>query len=122
MSFNWSDYLHLGQDLVTQAASSPYQEANLRTAISRAYYASFHKARIRLYDKWAISVPSDATAHTAVRREFRKKREQRIAVNLDRMRIDRNRADYDDIVVDLIKTANENLKRANRVISDLSRL
>jgi hypothetical protein len=28
MSFDWSHYLNLAQDLVTQAASSPYKDAN----------------------------------------------------------------------------------------------
>jgi uncharacterized protein (UPF0332 family) len=122
MSFDWSHYLNLAQDLVTQAASSPYKDANLRSAISRAYYATYHKARLRLHDKWGISVPADASAHTAVRSEFRMKGQNQVAVILNRMRIDRNKADYNDLVADLNTTARENLKRANQVISDLSKL
>jgi uncharacterized protein (UPF0332 family) len=122
MSFDWTHYLDLAQDLFTQAVSSLYEDANLRSAISRAYYAAYHKARLRLLNKWGISVPADASAHTAVRREFRQKNQRQIAVTLDRMRIDRNKADYNDSIADLAITARENLKRANRVISDLSKL
>jgi uncharacterized protein (UPF0332 family) len=122
MSFDWLHYLDLAQDLYTQATSSPYQDANLRCAISRAYYATFHKARLRLYDKWGISVLQDVTAHGEVRREFRRKKQWQIAATLDRMRIDRNKADYNDSVANLTFMAQENLKRANQVISDLRKL
>ncbi len=66
MSFDWSQYLDLARDLFTQAASTPYEDANLRSVISRAYYEAFHKARPRLQDKWGISVQTNATAHGAV--------------------------------------------------------
>ena len=122
MSFDWSDYLDLAQDLFTQSANSPYTDAGLRSAISRAYYAAYHKARSRLYDKWGIAVPTDASAHSAVRKEFRQKNHKLIATTLDRMRIDRNKADYNDAVLNLTTTAKENLRRANQIIADLSKL
>ena len=122
MSFDWLHYLDLAQDLFAQAAGSPYEDANLRSAISRAYYATYHKARLSLHNKWGISVPADASAHMAVRKEFKQKKQKQIAVTLDRMRIDRNKADYNDSVANLATTARENLKRASQVISDLSKL
>jgi|GraSoiStandDraft_15_1057317.scaffolds.fasta_scaffold385175_1 uncharacterized protein (UPF0332 family) len=122
MSFDWSHYLDLAQDLFRQAANSPYEDAYLRSAISRAYYATYHKARLRLYNKWGISVPADASAHSAVRKEFWQKNHKQIAATLDRMRIDRNRADYTDSIANLATTARENIKRANQVISVLSKL
>lgn len=122
MSFDWSHYLDIAQDLYKHAASSPHQEANLRCAISRAYYATFHKARLHLYDKWGISVPDDATAHTEVRKEFKGIGERQIAATLNRMRIDRNKADYNDSVRNLNLITKENLKRANQVFTDLRKL
>ncbi len=122
MSFDWLHYLDLAQDLFTQATSSPYQDAKLRCSISRAYYATYHKARLRLHDRWGISVPADASAHGEVRKEFKKKNQKQIAVTLDRMRIDRNKADYNDAVANLTTMTRENLKRANQVISDLRKL
>jgi uncharacterized protein (UPF0332 family) len=121
MSFDWSQYLDLAQDLFSQAANSSYTDASLRSAISRAYYAAYHKARSRLYDKWGITVPADATAHATVRKEFKQKNHKQIATTLDRMRIDRNKADYNDAVVNLSNTAKENLRRATQVISELSK-
>jgi uncharacterized protein (UPF0332 family) len=122
MSFDWSHYLDIAQDLYMQASNSSHQDASLRCAISRAYYATFHKARLSLYDKWGILVPEDATAHWEIRKEFKRKSQRQIAATLDRMRIDRNKADYNDSVVGLTTMASENLKRANQVISDLKKL
>lgn len=50
MSFSWKDYYILAGQLKQQAADSPQQEAYLRSAISRAYYASFCLARNYLRD------------------------------------------------------------------------
>lgn len=122
MSFDWSHYIDIAQELFGQAANSPHEDANLRSSISRAYYGSFHKARHRLYDKWSISVPKDGTAHTQVRQEFKRKNYKQIAATLNRMRIDRNRADYEDSIVNLVITAKENLKRANQVVTELKKI
>ena len=46
MSFDYIDYLYLAQELVGQTPPQAAQpEAKLRSAISRAYYAAFLKAR-----------------------------------------------------------------------------
>jgi len=37
MSFDWSEYLILAQELTSTSINSPIQEAHLRAAISRAY-------------------------------------------------------------------------------------
>ncbi len=50
MSFNWDDYLFLAQELATHPSNFPNQEARLRSAISRAYYSAFCKARDFLRD------------------------------------------------------------------------
>ncbi len=57
MSFDWSEYLTLVQELTAKSATSPIQEANLRLAISWAYYAAIHKAQDHLIYKdkcWQI--------------------------------------------------------------------
>lgn len=54
MSFDWSEYVDIAQELAIQAKSnSPHQEAKQRASMSRAYYAVFGKARDHLgrYDK-----------------------------------------------------------------------
>jgi len=51
MSFNWSDYLDVAQELIEkargQAKDHSQQEANLRSAISRAYYAALARCPMR---------------------------------------------------------------------------
>ncbi len=48
MSFDLSDYLTVAQELTAQSTASAIREAILRSAISRAYYAAFHKAQEHL--------------------------------------------------------------------------
>lgn len=122
MSFDWLHYIDIAQELFSQAPNSSHKDASLRSSISRAYYGTFHKARHRIYSKWGVSVPEDATAHTQLRREFKKRNYQKIAATLNRMRVDRNHADYDDSLVNLTTTAQENLKRASNVVSELSKI
>lgn len=46
--FNWGDFLSLAQEIETgrlAAASPDLQQAAIRTAINRSYYAAFHKAK-----------------------------------------------------------------------------
>jgi uncharacterized protein (UPF0332 family) len=122
MSFDWSHYLIIAEELFREAENTTYKDAHLRCAISRAYYAAFHTAKLKLYEKWYISVSRDASAHKEVKEYYQQKNMKMIALNLERMRIDRNKADYHDIVKDLEAVTQENLKRANQVISALSRL
>jgi uncharacterized protein (UPF0332 family) len=122
MSFDWSHYLDLALKLYEQAGSSKQRDAHLRSSISRAYYATYHKSRQLLKDKWGISIPKDTGAHGQVVVEFINKRQYSIARKLNRMRIDRNKADYDDTLVNLEQTVQSNIIRAKRVLSDLRRL
>ena len=57
MSFDWSEYLNLAKELANQAIAPANQEAKLRTAISRSYYAAFINARNYLRDKEGILIP-----------------------------------------------------------------
>ena len=50
MNFDWSEYLNLAQELAGRPTSLSNEEARLRSAISRAYYAAFCKARNHLRD------------------------------------------------------------------------
>jgi uncharacterized protein (UPF0332 family) len=122
MSFDWSHYIDMAQELFGQSSVSFHKDADLRCSISRAYYGTFHKARHRLNDKWDIVVSKTASAHSQVRKEFKDKGHLRIAANLNRMRIDRNLADYEDSVPNLDAVAKENLKRANEIILALKQV
>ena len=64
MSFVWSDYLELAKELLGGAVGSPLEEAKLRSAISRAYYAVFNEARDYLVlNKPDLIIPNTGEAH-----------------------------------------------------------
>lgn len=125
MSFDWAEYLNLAQELAGQAVSLAGQEARLRAAISRAYYAAFCKSRNHLRDKEGHQIPSGGRAHQYVRDEFKRSGDRlrkQIGYDLERLRSDRNRADYDDSVTNLDVLTVVDLALAGRVISTLGRL
>lgn len=137
MSFDWSEYLDIAQELFTQAKNnSPHQEANLRIAISRAYYAVFNKARdhLRRHDKLREPAPlvdsngNYINIHAYVREKFKNSADadyQEIGLALERMVKDRNAADYDlaNIVFNKpLFTAQVNLMWAKDALQRLKRL
>lgn len=125
MSFDWSEYLNLSQELAGQSTSPSTQEAKLRSAISRAYYATFCKARNHLRDKEGHTIPSGGEAHQYVQNQFKKggdKVRRKVGENLTRLHIHRKNADYEDIATRLPATAEYALKIAGRAISNLHRL
>jgi len=128
MSFDWLHFLDLASELSDQANTSKHKEAKLRSSISRAYYAIFHKSRQHLEDKWGISVYRDGRAHQQIPYEFankqatdgsKQRKQERISENLTRMHWNRIRADYWERCKSLEKTAQENIAKARQVISDL---
>ena len=122
MSFDWLQYLDLARELYEQAGSSGHCDANLRSSISRSYYATYHKSRQLLKGKWDISVSKGSDAHKQVQEEFIRKKYKNIAENLHFMRINRNNADYKDRYGNIENIARENIWRAKQVLSDLYRL
>jgi uncharacterized protein (UPF0332 family) len=88
-----------GRGFLTLAArlTSGTEEADWRTAVSRAYYAAFHAARSLLTDL-GFTVPREERAHKYL--SFRLTNAQvgrsaRVGLDLDNLRTERNRADYD---------------------------
>jgi uncharacterized protein (UPF0332 family) len=97
MSFDWSDYLALARALRGDADVTPSEEARLRSALSRAYYAVYGSAR-------AVAISSGYTrqrfdtSHQALIRYFQEspdRARKAIGVNLERMQKNRERADYE---------------------------
>lgn len=125
MSFDWSEYLYLAQELTVQTTSASGQEARLRSAISRAYYATFCKARNHLRDREQRGLPGGGQIHWYVINQFKYssgKEHKKIGHILDRLRIDRNKADYVDTVTRLFATTEADLKLAEQAISKLDNL
>jgi uncharacterized protein (UPF0332 family) len=91
---NWRDFLSLAARLATDTT-----EADWRTAVSRAYYATFHAAR-RLLADLNFTVPRADRAHQYL--VFRLSNCGESAVeqagrDLETLRRLRNRVDYDDV-------------------------
>ena len=86
------DFLALAARLVAEST-----EADWRTAASRAYYAAFHVGRRWLEDV-GFRVPQSDRAHAYLWLRFSNcgdRGAQAAAVDLQRLRSDRNHADYD---------------------------
>lgn len=92
--FDWEDYLQLAENLHEREGSAP-QEAQERTAISRAYYAAFHDAlqhappRVRnaRRKKHQKLIDHYEAGHTS--------EEQKVGRLLGALRDNRNKADYE---------------------------
>jgi uncharacterized protein (UPF0332 family) len=99
MSFDWSEYLTLAQELTSKATTSPIQEAHFRCAISRAYYAAFCKARNLLLTKDGYSTPRGTNVHWDVVDKFENSSDitrQHIGALIHNLRSVRNIVDYKD--------------------------
>src|SRR4051812_7227358 len=88
-----------GRDFLTLAARLALgaEEADWRTAVSRAYYAAFHAARSLLTDL-GFAVPREERAHKYLAFRLTNApvgRAPRVGLDLDNLRTERNRADYD---------------------------
>jgi len=100
MSFDWSEYLTLAQELTSASTSSPIQEAHLRAAISRAYYAAFCKARNYLLNKEGYLTPRGVNVHWDVIMKFEGSGDlgrKKVGTLLNSLRGLRNIVDYKEI-------------------------
>ena len=87
--FEWVDFLDLAEEL----AARPNDEAAARTAVSRAYYATFHTGRDYLV-RAEIPLDRSRNAHLQVQRELRKQSAQ-MGQDLELLHFWRKNADYD---------------------------
>ena len=117
--FDWSDFLDVAEELAQRTGD----EAALRTAIGRAYYAALGMARDHLA-RSGIRIPQ-AAAHTIVWDRFRAspdRAERRIANLGQQLRKRRRRADYDASYPDIASDARKVVRWARRLLTDLAAL
>jgi uncharacterized protein (UPF0332 family) len=117
MVFDWTGYLLLAQEL----AERRNDEASLRSAVSRAYYAAFCTARNRLLQE-GEEIPKTGEAHTIVWAKYREsaqKRRKDIGITGDRLRRSRIRADYDDEFPDIRARVEDAVAKARRLLDSL---
>ncbi len=127
MSFDWAQYFWLAFELDVQARSETdpqKQEAKWRSSMSRAYYASWCKARNILRDEQ--SADEDCLRdHGCVIRKFVESPisdRREIGVALKRMMANRRKADYEDVIASPGAQSNAQILLAQDVIPQLNSL
>ena len=126
MRFDWADFLALAQALQSNPEVPGPQEAALRSAVSRAYYAAFHLVGdVARSEGWLPTYSGQD--HKGLPQDLRHSRystplHRRIATQLERLCDDRRQADYDDSLSNPAFLAGTALTRADRVLKDLEAL
>ncbi|KYK27645.1 MAG: hypothetical protein HXS48_16615 [Theionarchaea archaeon] len=122
MRFVWSQYLTLAKELAGHSVTAS-TEAKLRSSVSRAYYAAFCEARNYLRNELGYPIPTTGEAHKLVIDNLKTSIEpklRRVGINLDRLRIDRNKTDYKDSVTGLHSMTKMALMLSEQIISTLN--
>ena len=120
MSFDGSEFFDLAQELAGKKKSISTEEARLRSAISRSYYAAFLEARRFLRNKRGRRVPLSSLAHQDVQDEFLNDPDplyQQVGSDLGRLHTLRKQADYGDGFTGLSAFTNMALQLAKSIIS-----
>lgn len=124
MTFDWSEYFKLARELAGKDESPANEEARLRSSVSRAYFAAYCLARNYLIDK-GYAIPSGPNGHRFVCNtlmESYDEESKKIGGHLNRLRIRRKLADYQDYVRGLSSMANDTLNLTREVISALRKI
>ena len=118
MPFDWRDNFALAIELASRK-----DEASLRCAIGRAYYAVFGSAR-SLWITQHGSVPLDINVHNFLWNEYKQADRQRSFIGKDGTRLlkYRNQADYADEFPDLQSVAQTALVIAKKTLDNLDAL
>lgn len=127
MSFSWPNYLVLAKDLAGWSVSEPVnEEAKLRSAISRAYYASFHVIKGYLEEKGEIdTLPTGRSQHQGIIIHLKNSSERdrkKLGHNLNRLLSDRRRADYYSSFHNIKNQTNSAIKTAERIFKSIESL
>ena len=127
MNLDWSEYFNLAKELAETS-----KEAELRSAVSRAYYSAFCLARnylrdIQQYPRLWRNKTYEINAHKYVAEKFiynqsKSQIMREIGKDLSRLRKMRNKADYEDSMFNLKREARTALMLAQNIISALSNL
>jgi hypothetical protein len=96
MKFDWKDYVEVCRFLEQHAATSPTEEAFLRSAVSRAYYAAFCHLRNYARDSLEFRPRNDADDHGRLHSRLKQGKLRGLALKLERLREWRNECDYQD--------------------------
>src|SRR5437899_3066148 len=117
MSFDWTEYLLLAEEMSGLIPANPAsEEARQRSAVSRAYYAAFHVC----LNKLGAKVPAYQNSHLAVVEYFQynqSKTYKDIGTRLNRLLLDRRMADYDEEIMRLEWVTAKAVTNAREIVS-----
>lgn len=125
MTYDWTDYLEISKELIStcskKSVGGPRKETVLRTAISRAYYAAFHKCRDYL-DSYGDRLKEKGTHRDLIDKidNHIQSGEVEVAMDLDRAFSSRKKADYKDTFGGIEKESEATIKRVENIISEMS--
>lgn len=128
MSFRWADYVNLAKELFDESVKfSAYEEARLRTVVSRSYYGVFKTAYTTYFSKVNPLMPEPKrNVHEWLIERYKLDRSQhclgdhckKIAGQLDKLKEYRVKADYrNSLEEDPERLARKALKHAERALS-----
>lgn len=120
MAFDWAEYLEVAAALHREGVQSPRGgEARSRSAVSRAYYGVFGRARVLLRPLVGSHQRRSSHEHRRVASVYTGSADPRlrpVGHTLERLRMLRNACDYDDLVPNLGRRVVEALDEADRAI------
>lgn len=113
--FNWNEFTRLAKEL----AQNDSDEACLRTAASRGYYAAFHSARDKLKQLSISPPPKSGDLHVGIWNTYKQVPEvdfRKIGA-WGKLILDlRTRADYEDTPTYLAKEVSLCIKTADQIL------
>lgn len=115
--FAWSRYLELAKELALRT-----DEASLRSAISRAYYAAYCTARNALRSRRELGVDV-RESHAVVWNAFLSRpdpNQRKIGMEGKRLHMARRRADYEDVIPNLAHLVQGTLLQADALLGEIS--
>lgn len=118
MPFDWREYLRLAGFLHATAGAYT-EEAAWRSAVSRAYYGAFGRARNVAQARDGFVPTGGPEDHDRLCDHFRARREDRLAQRLGRLRHCRNQCDYNDDVERLAVMVAAAVATAQQVVDRL---
>jgi hypothetical protein len=128
MSFKYKDFFYIAQELTGKTpVVTPSEEAKLRVAIGRSYYAVFLEAREYLELYTPLILPHDGSEHGLVKEQFFLRGQtdgkfKRIWQNLEFLHTLRKKADYGDVINNLPNLTQNALQRAQDALDKLGEL
>ena len=125
MAFNWQDFLTFAENINFAPNNPGPEEAALRSAVSRAYYAAFHAA-LEFGVSEGFSSQRSGEDHFGIRRYFQQYKpneiRRKIASELQRLYDNRRKADYEKLIRNPSSLVNWSIKSSQVIFNKLEQL